>query len=58
MFILCKKGDIMIDVRIRQMSDELHSALKIEAVKQKTTLEKLIKNFLSEAMKMKKVNGE
>ena len=48
----------MKDVRIRQMNDGLHSALKIEAIKQKTTLDNLIKKILSEFMKIKEVKNE
>ena len=40
----------MSEIRIRKVNEGLHLKLKIEAVKQKTTLENLIKKILSETM--------
>jgi len=40
----------MKDVRIRKMSDELHSKLKITAIEKKTTLNNLVQKILADAM--------
>jgi len=40
-----------MDLRIRNIDESLHSAIKIESIKQKTTLEKLVLKILEKYIK-------
>ena len=40
----------MAELRIRKMDEEIHSKLKIKAIKQKTSLENLVRKILAEAV--------
>jgi len=44
----------MADVRIRELSNDTHSLLKIKAIQEKTTLENLIKKILDQAVSNEK----
>jgi plasmid stability protein len=47
----------MADVRLRNMPDEMHRAIREKALKQKTSIEMIVYAILSKALKIKIPDG-